>query len=246
MASGQPVTANSSLGAMTLDAGTLTSITGAMPRQERLVDHGDPVPVPVLDLHRVADVQRALLDLHQFRAAGVLEDQCLAQPQSLAVDLVDPLALVVLDPVVITDRDQLLPHPVMIGLSLAATLLAPFAEHCPLFTLCQRPAAGTLTSRLNVNARCSQRARVGPKDPDQLSQTGVRPARPVQAPDTGRAAQTGAASLNAAASAGRVRSRDAAAFNDPSRTVTPAVYLTGMLVQERRSAKLRAVRVFVA
>ncbi len=52
----------------------------------------DPVPVPVLDLHRVADVQHALLDLHQLRAAGVLEDQCLAQPQGLAVDRADAFA----------------------------------------------------------------------------------------------------------------------------------------------------------
>jgi hypothetical protein len=35
MASGQPVTANSSLGVMTLDAATSASITGPMPRQER-------------------------------------------------------------------------------------------------------------------------------------------------------------------------------------------------------------------
>jgi hypothetical protein len=55
-------------------------------------------------------VEHALLDLHQLRAAGVLEDQRLPQSQGLAVDLVDPLAAVVLDPVVIADRDQLLAH----------------------------------------------------------------------------------------------------------------------------------------
>ena len=38
------------------------------------------------------------------------EDQCLADPQGLAVDLEDPLALVVLDPVVVANGHQLLAH----------------------------------------------------------------------------------------------------------------------------------------
>jgi hypothetical protein len=49
-------------------------------RDQRLLDYGDPAPVPVLDLRRVTDTEHALLDLHQLRTTSVLEDQCLAHP----------------------------------------------------------------------------------------------------------------------------------------------------------------------
>ena len=50
----------------------------------------------------------------------------LAGPQGLAVGLVDPLALVILDPVVVADGYQFLPHPVMRRTIATAALLTPF------------------------------------------------------------------------------------------------------------------------
>jgi hypothetical protein len=58
---------------------------------------------------------------------GILEDQRLTRPQGLAVDLEDPVTLVVLDPVVIADRYQLLPHPEVRPAIAAASLLAPLS-----------------------------------------------------------------------------------------------------------------------
>src|SRR5271169_4029075 len=120
--------------ALHLEVRTIGHLHGpavAQRRDQSLLDRGDPVPVPVFDLHRVADMEHVLLDLHQFRAMGVLEDQCLAQPQGFAVHLVDPLAPVVLDPVVIADRYQLLAHPVMICAATTAALQPPVSEHRP-------------------------------------------------------------------------------------------------------------------
>src|SRR6478735_4972826 len=72
---------------------------------------GDAVLV-VDDVHGVAHAQLALLELEQLVAACVLEDEGVADPHGLAVHLERASALLVLDPGVVADRDQLLPHPV--------------------------------------------------------------------------------------------------------------------------------------
>ena len=84
---------------------------------ERLVDGGGCV-ASALDRDLVADAELALLDPGQLVARGVLEDEGLSNAQRLAVDLVDPLAPIVLDPEVVADRQQLLAHekPLAVGL----------------------------------------------------------------------------------------------------------------------------------
>src|SRR3954454_7816173 len=76
---------------------------------ERLVDRRHRPPV-ALDRHRVAHVELALLDLRHLAPGAVLEHERLADAQRLPVDLVDPVAVLVLDPGVIPDRRELLPH----------------------------------------------------------------------------------------------------------------------------------------
>ncbi len=56
----------------------------------------------------VSRAELLLLDRRYLVAVTVLEDEGVADPQGLAVDLVDALALVVLDPRVIADRNELL------------------------------------------------------------------------------------------------------------------------------------------
>ena len=88
-------------------------------------------PVPVLDLHRVPHPCHAFLDLQQLAPVAVFEDQCLADPEGLAVNLEDPLALVVFDPVVVTDGHQLLTHAVVRHARATPTLLTPFLPPAP-------------------------------------------------------------------------------------------------------------------
>src|SRR6185436_14243293 len=68
-----------------------------------------------LDHHLVADAELALLDLRDLVATGVLEDERVAEAHRLAVDPEGAVALLVLDPVVVSDRDQLLAHLVADG-----------------------------------------------------------------------------------------------------------------------------------
>src|SRR6478672_11471282 len=63
---------------------------------ERLVDRGDGA-VATLDGHLVADRELLLLDLRDLVAVSVLEDERVAQAHRLAGDLVDPLAVVILN-----------------------------------------------------------------------------------------------------------------------------------------------------
>jgi hypothetical protein len=65
---------------------------------------------PSRELHRAADVQHPVLDVDDLVAVGVFEDERRAGAHRLAVDLEHLLAVVVLDPVVVTDREQLLAH----------------------------------------------------------------------------------------------------------------------------------------
>src|SRR5262249_46526099 len=93
------------------------------------------------DLHRVADVQHLRLDLVELVAARVLEDQRLAYAECLAVDLAQPLAVLVLDPVVVADRHQLLPHAEDAGAAaLSAPFFPPVAKSHPVS--CARPRSG--------------------------------------------------------------------------------------------------------
>jgi hypothetical protein len=88
---------------------------------ERLPDSRQGVALP-LDRHLVANAQLALLDLGDLVAVGVLEHERLANTQSLAVDTERPPSLLVLDPVVVADGEQLLAHlkPFAVGLVVAA------------------------------------------------------------------------------------------------------------------------------
>src|SRR3954453_2258512 len=109
----------------------------------------------LLDLHRVLDPGDAFLDLGQLVPVEIFEDQRLAQPQRLAVDLVGPLAGVGLDPVVVADRQQPLPHLVVHPLVTATTLFPtcspPTSEHAarlsPKETASRRRGVGRLTPR---------------------------------------------------------------------------------------------------
>src|SRR5439155_7360339 len=98
---------------------------------QRLLYRRDGVPARVLDLHRVPYPGHALLDLQQLPAVAIFEDQRLADPQGLAVDLEDPLALVVLDPVVVADGHQLLAHAVVHRAGAAAALLTAVLPPVP-------------------------------------------------------------------------------------------------------------------
>src|SRR4051812_14242760 len=76
---------------------------------ESLVDSGGRGAM--LDRHLVAGAELLLLDLGDLIAAGGLEGEGVAEAHGLAVDLVGLVALFVLDPVVVPDGEQLLPHP---------------------------------------------------------------------------------------------------------------------------------------
>src|SRR4051794_19177974 len=86
------------------------------------------------------------MDLQQLGAVGVLQDHRLADPQGLAIDLEDPLPLVVLDPVVVAEGHQFLAHPVMPGAVVVLGFLAPPSQHGP-SSLSRRPWTATPASR---------------------------------------------------------------------------------------------------
>src|SRR5690349_6430248 len=66
-------------------------------RDQSLLDRRQRATVGVLDLHSVLDPSDLLLNLGQFTPRWFFEDQGLAYPECLPVDLVDPLATVRLD-----------------------------------------------------------------------------------------------------------------------------------------------------
>src|ERR1700751_5799905 len=83
----------------------------AQRRDQRFLDRRHGVPV-AFDLHRVADRELALLDLEDLFPRGRLEDEGLANPHRLAVDLENAIPAVGLDPVIVADREQLFAHAV--------------------------------------------------------------------------------------------------------------------------------------
>ena len=96
-----------------------------------LVDHRDPVPVRPFDLHAVPQMQHPFLDLAQLTAVHVLEQDGLPDPQRLAVQLEDMLALLVLDFVVVADGEHALAHLVPRGHAVEAPLFPSLpAEQC--------------------------------------------------------------------------------------------------------------------
>jgi len=82
----------------------------------------------ILDLHAVLDPEHEFLDLAQFTPVHVLEQKSLADPQSLTVHLEHALTTIVLDDVVIADREHALAHLVVRGVAAFAPLL-PSAKH---------------------------------------------------------------------------------------------------------------------
>ena len=75
-------------------------------------------------LHAVLDPQPPFLDLAQLVAVGVLELDGVADAQRFAVYLGGRVALVVLGPEVIADRNQLSPHLVALAATAARAQLA--------------------------------------------------------------------------------------------------------------------------
>jgi hypothetical protein len=76
-------------------------------------------------------MQHPFLDLVQLTAVHVLEQDRLPDPQRLAVQLEDPLALLVLDLVVVADREHALAHLVPRGDTVKAPLFPSLpAEQC--------------------------------------------------------------------------------------------------------------------
>ncbi|HEY3952170.1 MAG TPA: hypothetical protein VGM53_02250, partial [Streptosporangiaceae bacterium] len=95
------------------------------------VDHRDPLPVRPFDLHAVPQMQHPFLDLAQFTAVHVLEQDGLPDPQRLAVQLEDPLPVSVFDLVVVADGEHPLAHLVPRGDAVEAPLLASLpAKQC--------------------------------------------------------------------------------------------------------------------
>ena len=88
---------------------------------QRLVNGGGGV-ASALDGDLVADGQLALLDPRDLAAGGILEDEGLAQADRLAVDLVGPVALLVLDPEVVADGEELLAHEEALARALVAAV----------------------------------------------------------------------------------------------------------------------------
>src|SRR5215813_1840939 len=103
----------------------------AQRRDQGFVYHGHPVTVWPLDLHAVPDVQHPFLDLAQLAAVHVLEQDRLAEPQRLAIELEHPLAVVVFDRVVVADGEHALAHLVARGVTVEAPFLPPSpAQQC--------------------------------------------------------------------------------------------------------------------
>src|SRR3954471_19498682 len=91
--------------------------------------------VRILDGHGVPDVQGPGLDAADLGPVRVLDVEGVAEPQGLAVDPEGALAAVVLDPVVVADRDHLLADLVVHGgasrterLTVLPTVLSPVPQ----------------------------------------------------------------------------------------------------------------------
>ena len=100
-------------------------------RDQRLVDDRHPAAFRSFDLHGVADVHDAGLDPAQLGAVGVLQVERVPEPERFAVDAVDPLALGVLDPVVVSYGEDLLPHLVLGGGAATAEYLSFLTAFLP-------------------------------------------------------------------------------------------------------------------
>jgi hypothetical protein len=72
-----------------------------------LATGGDLLAV-ALDREGLAELEAALLDLEELVALGGLEDVGVAGAQHLAVDVEDAIAVLVLHPEVVAERDELL------------------------------------------------------------------------------------------------------------------------------------------
>src|SRR5260370_3968453 len=79
----------------------------------RLLDCGDDLAT-AFDVHRVFHAEHFLLNPRQLAPLQILHDECVTDTECLTVDLVDALTALVLDEVVVTDRDELLAHLIAI------------------------------------------------------------------------------------------------------------------------------------
>src|SRR5207244_632228 len=75
----------------------------------RLLDRRHELTV-ALYFHRVADAELLLLDLEQLLARRGLKDERAPAPKRFAVDLERALAVLGLDPEVVTNREDLFVH----------------------------------------------------------------------------------------------------------------------------------------
>ena len=83
----------------------------AQRRDEGLLDGAGGLSV-ALQLHRVADAQLSLLDPQQLITRECFKHERAAKPQCLAVDLERVLVVFGVDPEVVPDGEDLLPHPI--------------------------------------------------------------------------------------------------------------------------------------
>jgi hypothetical protein len=110
------------------------------------------------DFHALPDAQHPFLDLAQLMPVHVLEQDGLADPQRLAVELERPLATIVLDHIVIADGDHALAHlgprPAAAFAAFAALLPSPCrASPSPFLPVSRfRQTPSTASSRPDLTA----------------------------------------------------------------------------------------------
>src|SRR5712692_6835786 len=80
-------------------------------RDQRFLDRGEHISMAVNTID-VFDVHDLFLDGSQFVALHVLKSQVLSQAKCLAIDKKDALTQGILNPVIISKRDQLLSHSI--------------------------------------------------------------------------------------------------------------------------------------
>ena len=90
---------------------------------ERLLDHGHLFAIWVFDFHCLLDGQPTLLYLTQLVSIHILENERFSQAQCLAVHFEDFLAVLVLDPEIIADGEELLADFVAGGHRISLSLL---------------------------------------------------------------------------------------------------------------------------
>src|SRR6266702_1329394 len=83
----------------------------AQRRDQGFLDCGEYIAIAVNAI-RILDVHDLLLDRGQFVALHILKAQVLPYTEGLAINKEDALAQPILNPVVIAERDQLLPHAI--------------------------------------------------------------------------------------------------------------------------------------